>query len=225
MTRAVPTLVDPAVVRAHDAGLAGAVVWQLEFVRDAGHLVLPDLSCDLVWGDGEPTVTPRTTTRLTMPARRGQVAAGLRLPPDAAGLVIDPAWPGWRLDDPRDPAERAERLAVAVQTGALVWRSDDGRDRLLRLLDQPGVRLDEVSAATGWSPSSLHRTCRRWFGASPGAVVQVLRLWRFVRASAGTSLSTAAQEAGFADQQHACRSVRALSGMSPSAVAAWAAGL
>ncbi|MCL2455055.1 MAG: AraC family transcriptional regulator [Micrococcales bacterium] len=217
-----PTLVDPAVAQGRDMALAGAVVWRLELLSDAEHLVLPDLSCDVVWDGTSPVAVPRTTSRLVMPAHRGEVAAGLRLPAGATRVTVDPTWPGWHLDDPRDLAERVDRLVRAVEARAVRWQVDTGRDRLLSLLDQPGVRLRDVTAATGWSESTVRRVCHEWFGVSPGTVAQVLRLWRFAQAVASTSLSDAAYDAGFADQQHASRGVRALAGLQPSELATWA---
>lgn len=217
-----PTLCAPDLARAVDRGLGGAVLWRVELRQAGEHVVLPDLSPDLVWTGRWPEPVPRTTSRLALSAVRGTGAVGLRLPIAVDGIGLDRSWPGWAVDDPDDREERLARLTLAVAEGAVTWRIGEDRHRLIRALDRPGVRITQVAAECWAAERTVRRTCRSWFGASPGEVAQILRVWRFARAAQGTSLADAAVAAGYADQSHASREVRALTGLRPRELAGWA---
>jgi AraC-like DNA-binding protein len=87
-----------------------------------------------------------------------------------------------------------------------------------RLADLPEDRptLDALAAATGLTPWHLQRLYRRHTGISPHDADQVIRL-RLARALmlAGASPSTAAAEAGFADQSHFNRVFKRLMWLPP----------
>jgi AraC-like DNA-binding protein len=217
-----PTLADPHLARVRDRAWAGAIQWSLAFISDGPHLVLPDLCVDIVWIGASPRLIGRTTTALRLPASTGELACGVRLPASATAVVLDPDWQGWHVHDSRDQEEKSAALDAAVRAGALSWRIDPERAALLHVLDQPGVQLPEIAAATDCSPRTLRRRCQDWFGTTGSDVVQVLRLWRFAEAVRSSSLAVSAHSVGFVDQQHAARSLGALTGLRPTELTRWA---
>jgi AraC-like DNA-binding protein len=218
-----PTLSDPDRTRASDRPLGSARLWRVDQLNDGVFTVLPDLSQDVVWEGPTPVIVPRTTARLEVPGSRGPGAIGLRLPVAAVDPWIDTAWPGWWLNDPRDPEERVERMVRAVTEGAVTWRVDPWLETLVDALDRPGVRVPRVAADVHMSERGLRRATSARLGLPPGAVAQLLRMWRFARAVRGDRLVAAAIDAGYADQSHAHREVRALGGLRAGQLAAWAA--
>jgi AraC-like DNA-binding protein len=216
-----PTLCAPGQARGTDRPVAGALLWQVDQLADGVHRILPDLSRDMLWDGPLPVVLPPTTVRLLLPAVRGTRTVGVRLPIGATGVRIAPTWPGWLLDDPNDPEERLDRLARAVAEKALTWVVPEDRDRIVRDLDLPGTRMPSVAARHFRSERSLRRTSTAWFGLPPGKMAQVLRLWRFAGALRQVRVARAATEAGYTDQSHAHREVRALTGLTPGQLASW----
>lgn len=223
MVTVMPTLGAPGLVRAHDRPLGTARLWQVDQHMDGTFVVLPDLSGDLVWDGRLPALIPRTTTRLELPGRRKTRTVGLRFPVAADDLRVDLDWPGWSLQDPRDPEERDECLTRSVAEGVVTWRIDPWWDALITALDRPGVRIPQVAASLSISERGLRRTVAVRLGMPPGSVAQVLRMWRFARMVQSERLSVAAVDAGYADQSHAHRDVRALTGLRAGELAAWVA--
>jgi AraC-like DNA-binding protein len=75
----------------------------------------------------------------------------------------------------------------------------------------------DVADALGYSPRQLHRRLLPVFGYGPQHLSRVLRLVRAVAdADTGTRWSDVAQRAGFVDQAHLVREVRALAGVTPT---------
>lgn len=73
--------------------------------------------------------------------------------------------------------------------------------------------------ALGYSPRQLQRRALPVFGYGPQHLGRVLRLGRAVaRADRGRGWAEAAGHAGFADQAHLARDVRALTGLTPTAL-------
>ena len=69
----------------------------------------------------------------------------------------------------------------------------------------------------GLSARQLQRVMATTTGLTPKAFQRVARLQRFLQdAECGASLATAAAVAGYADQSHLTREVRALSGLTPA---------
>jgi AraC-like DNA-binding protein len=218
-----PTLGAPGMTRVSDRRLGTARLWRIEQLTDDPFVILPDLSGDLVWDDRVPALVPRTTTRTELPGRRATRAVGFRFPIAAEDLRVDLAWPGWSLHDPGDPEERDARLTESLADGAVTWRIDPWWEALITALDRPEVRIPQVASDLATSERSLRRTVTARLGIPPGSVAQVLRMWRFVRMVQGERLSVAAVEAGYADQSHAHREVRTLTGLRAGELAAWAA--
>jgi AraC-like DNA-binding protein len=93
---------------------------------------------------------------------------------------------------PGEPAGRAVRV-VAAQLAA-------------------GASASATAERLGWTERSLHRRCLAAFGYGPAVLRRVLR---FRRAAA----LLYAAVAGYADQPHLSREVRALAGVAPGQLA------
>lgn len=118
----------------------------------------------------------------------------------------------------RDPARACEVLReqlVAVSPASRDWPDALAR----RLLEDPGVRLDDWAESHGLCPETISRGFGRVFGVTPAAFRLEARTRRVLvlLASGGASFAAVADAAGFADQAHMCRAVRALTGLPPGA--------
>ena len=86
------------------------------------------------------------------------------------------------------------------------------------------ARRGDSAAATadalGWTTRSLHRRCLDWFGYGPSVLRRVLRFrGALALLRAGAPPADVAARAGYADQPHLSREVRALGGQAPSRLA------
>uniref|UniRef100_UPI0003821EB9 helix-turn-helix transcriptional regulator n=1 Tax=Saccharomonospora saliphila TaxID=369829 RepID=UPI0003821EB9 len=82
-----------------------------------------------------------------------------------------------------------------------------------------GDSVADLARTVGLSARHLHRRCLRAFGYGPKTLARVLRMRRALEAARkGTPLATVAAEAGYADQAHFSREVRALAGVPVSAL-------
>lgn len=191
--------------------------------------------------DGRPIGGARSWIMLYLdPARVAAARAGL-----AVGIgeeftlpVIErPDLPGLFTELYRaatGPAGDAGRMAFDAALGEVVVRLCDGskpatpshlagvlaaRDYLHDRRDGP-VALADLAAAAGLSPFHLNRAFRAAFGLPPHAYLLQLRVARARRLIAsGLSLSSAAAEAGFADQSHMTRIFVRQFGYSPAVFA------
>jgi AraC-like DNA-binding protein len=200
--------------------------------------VLPDGCMDLVWtGTGLLVAGPDTAPHA---ARRdpGVLSAGLRFAPGRLPAIL--GVPASAVRDQRVPlAELHPALArratarlehgadpVAVLAGITAALPGHPAEAGLRAV---AARLDagESAAAAaerlGWTARSLHRRCLTAFGYGPAVLRRVLR---FRRATgllyAGVPIAEAAAVAGYADQPHLSREVRAFAGVAPSQLASGA---
>jgi AraC-like DNA-binding protein len=123
-------------------------------------------------------------------------------------LAAAPAWPDRFALLDRVLAGRLDSGATvppAVVTRA--WR---------RLQEPAAPRIGALAASLGISRRHLEQGFRRWIGLAPGAVARVARFQRAVGLlSAGVPPARIAAEAGYTDQPHLTRDVRALSGLTP----------
>ncbi len=86
----------------------------------------------------------------------------------------------------------------------------------MRLLEQPGVAIDELAREAAVSRRQLERNFAHWIGTSPRHLAQVARLQAVSRhAQTGASLADIAAHTGYADQAHMTRVVRQLTGLTP----------
>ncbi len=193
--------------------------------------ILPDGCLDLVWdGDRLLVAGPDPTARVLTGAR-GPVV-GVRLHggrgPALLGIPADrltgrTAWLADLWGDRRARAftERvAGRAAPALGKWAARAEVDPFGDRLLALLDA-GQDVAGAAGLLGWSPRQVQRRTRAAFGYGPQHLARVLRMQRAVAASDWRgSWAAAAACAGYADQAHLTRDLRALAGVTPTVLRA-----
>ena len=194
--------------------------------------VLPDGCMDLVWTGRELLVAGPDTG--PHPTRRdpGVLSAGLRFAPGRLPAML--GLPAAEVRDQRAPLAAvhpalARRALARLEQGspplpvlldvALALPGDPAEHALRVVAAQlaRGASAAATAERLGWTERSLHRRCLAAFGYGPAVLRRVLR---FRRASLllydGVPIAEAAAEAGYADQPHLSREVRALAGVAPS---------
>lgn len=213
------------------AGLPGVVVWSRERTADAvaDVRVLPDGCMDLIWADGTLLVAGPDTTAKVVPGRAGDSYVGLRFASGTApGVLGVPArelrdlrvplealWPrrrarelAGRIGDAPDRAAALEAVAAAAAP-----RRDAVAEGVLRGL-RHGASVARIAQELTVSERQLRRRCLDAFGYGPKTLDRVLRLDRALGpARAGVPFAEVALRAGYADQAHLAREVRALTGV------------
>ena len=207
------------------------------------HLVLPDACIDIVFvGDRPPIVAGPATlpVRATIPP--GTVVFGARFRPGAAPswlkvsarALLDCHVP---LQDllGRPAATLAQQvLQTPAAAGRLHLLQDflTSRLRTVRPTDQAvdavasriaTTRLTDIGSlcgGVGLSERQLLRRCRERLGYGPKTLHRILRLQHLLLLAARRSvrqggLAALAAVAGYADQAHMARDVRALTGLTP----------
>jgi len=217
----------------------GAVVWTQRRDLDARAevRVLPDGCMDLLWTGQELLVAGPDTAAHLVPARAGEAYAGVRFAPGTAPAVLGVS--AWELRDQRIPLdelwprrrvrELAERIdgagdraaaleAVAARAAAVA--AGDGRSLRGRVPGgvlwgvRRGLTVREIAGELALSERQLHRRCLDAFGYGPKTLDRVLRLGRAVdQARTGMPFAAVAVRAGYADQAHLAREVRAMTGV------------
>lgn len=121
-----------------------------------------------------------------------------------------------------DDRGRVEELERAVRRLAGSALPVDGVARWIASeLDRPQpVPVRDLARSTGLSERQIHRRCTAAFGYGPAVLTRMLRLrrvLRFARAHRGPlRLAGLAAAAGYYDQQHLARDVRAIMGTTPT---------
>ncbi|WP_219419680.1 DUF6597 domain-containing transcriptional factor [Pseudonocardia nigra] len=197
--------------------------------------VLPDGCMDLVWTGTQLLVAGPDTGPHAVRREPGLASAGLRFAPGALPALL--GVPAEALRDQRVPLvelqPRLARTAVAhLEHGAPAARVLDAV--ALRLPGAPpdpaiaaaaarigaGAAVAATADALGWTVRTLHRRCLAGFGYGPAVLRRVLRFRRAAALlHAGVPPADAAARAGYADQPHLSREVRALAGVTPSQIA------
>jgi len=132
------------------------------------------------------------------------------LPADEAAPTLREAWSALLLDG----IARSRRTAADPAALAL----DRAQDYMRRHLATP-LRVAEIAAAAGVSPTRLHALFRERAGKTPHAALTELRLQAAQRLLAATPLSIAevALRTGHADQSALTRRLRLACGITPAA--------
>jgi AraC-like DNA-binding protein len=184
---------------------------------------------DLIWSAGELVVAGPDTEAYVATDVPGQRYAGLRFPPGTGPGVL--GVPAHELRDQRIrladlwPARRVRRLtayvAAAPEPGAALEDCVSGHfaapdpavaEILARL--RAGASVAATARRVGLSERQLHRRCLAAFGCGPKTLVRILRMSTAVGlAHAGTPFAAVAATAGYADQAHLAREVKALAGV------------
>ena len=199
-----------------------ACCWEQQVHADRVQRVLPDGHADvLLYGSGEVQLVG-VYDHVALPALpRGTVIRGIRLRPEAVAAAF-------RLD-----ASELHNLTVAGEDviGARATRrlrDDQAVDAWIRSIE-PDRRtaaaiellqsepIERVAARLGVSTRQLHRSIMANVGLTPKTLQRVMRLQRFLGyAERRPDLASASADAGYADQSHLTREVRALSGLTPA---------
>lgn len=224
-----------------------ACLWAAQYA-DSGepHVdrVLPDGCIDLLWMGGELVVAgPDTSSALVTP-RPGARVVGVRFRPGVAPAVLGVPAPllldsrvdardvlGERVEPlvdrvARAPSAHGAALILAAEVATWI-RAAPCVDRLVEraVLDLRAPREDhtvaQLAAALGVSERQLRRRFVDALGYGPKTFERIMRLRRFVALAAGEGaprLAELAAAAGYADQPHLTREVRALAGCGPAAL-------
>jgi AraC-like DNA-binding protein len=205
--------------------------------------VLPDGGADLVWtGRALIVAGPDSRARLVQSAVAGD-ACGVRFVPGAARSAF--GWTGEQLLDVAVPAEVVlGPRAAAELTSRLLHATREARPGLRRagaaehprrvdirvpavteavrvLANDPALPVSTLAARIGYSERQLRRLVRSEVGYSPKLLARILRLRRTLSAAdADRSLLVAdlAAIGGYVDQAHLSQDVRALTGVTPTAL-------
>ena len=206
------------------------------------HRLVPDGCVDVLWSsiDGRVRVCGPETSSWSFMLPSGAAAVGIRFRPGAAPpalrvdasavrerqVGLDALWGdraervlGERLHDATDDVARVALLEDAV-------RGSDPADEVSALVAERAavgsLSIAAIADEVGLSERQLHRRCVRSFGYAASTLARVLRVQRFLAAArvAGrsTSLAELALAAGYADQPHLSRDVRAIAGATPMEV-------
>lgn len=213
----------------------GATVWTRRADAETrDYRVVPDGCLDLIWTDGGLIVAGPDTGAHLGSSAPGALFVGLRFAPGTGPTVL--GLPAHALTDQRLPAsdvwqaayvrELTDRLAAADRPGRVL--ESIAVERLtgagqpdpvpIAIADDLGAgrSVAETARRAGFSERQLHRRCLSAFGYGPKTLARVLRLNRALTlARSGLPLADVGVNAGYADQAHLSRDVRALTGVSP----------
>ncbi|WP_406281288.1 helix-turn-helix transcriptional regulator [Nocardia sp. NBC_00881] len=219
--------------RERPSRFGGAVLWTRTIDgTDPVLPVLPDGCMDLIWRAGRLVVAGPDTRAHHPPASDGARYVGVRFSPGTAPALLGvPAhevrdqrvdlanvWPSsavrslvGQLEAADDPAAALEK--VVLRRAAVADQADPLVGRMAAALDA-GWPVAAIAASAGMGERALHRRSLAAFGYGPKTLARVLRMQRALAAARrGVPLAETAALAGFADQAHLSREVRALAGM------------
>jgi AraC-like DNA-binding protein len=220
-----------------------ACFWVHVADHDGTHAVVPDACADLISVDGSaPVIVGPATSTQQVELATGTVIVGARFRPgsiatalgvDAHELVdrdVDLADVWGRTT--RELVARIEGVGIAAQLAAfereLVARlaNRNHTDPLAAhatawLARHPGAHVEQLARELAISPRQLQRRVRAATGYAPKLLHRILRFQRALVALADPprSLARIAADAGYLDQAHMTRELRALSGATPRELA------
>jgi AraC-like DNA-binding protein len=192
---------------------------------DRGTRILPDGCLDLIWNDGAVFVAGPDTVTEVSTAPAGSRFAALRFAagtgPEVLGVPADELtdreipladlWPAAlvrRLAEATDPMAALESVAVAR------WQPPDRAMVALSAGARAGRPVGAIADSLGLSPRHLQRRCKTAFGYGPKTLVRIMRLQRALAlARRGRAFADVSATAGYADQAHLAREVKALAGV------------
>jgi AraC-like DNA-binding protein len=186
--------------------------------------------------DGRALVAGPDTVPVEVVVERGELIAGVRLRPGAGGAAL--GVPAGELRDQRVALEdlwgaagreTGERVAgdphalLDVLRPRLAAAAPDPRvlAAARRLGRVPATPVPALAAAVGLGERQLRRRFDAAVGYGPKLLARVARFRRALTlVRAGEPPAAAAYEAGYADQAHMTREMRALAGRTPAALRA-----
>jgi AraC-like DNA-binding protein len=200
--------------------------------------ILPDGCMDLVWTGADVVVAGPDTAPYPYRPTGGPRMAGLRFAPGRLPALL--GVPAAALRDQRVPLGELRpalaRAAIArlelgappaavldVLTRQLCPTEPDPAVAVVVRQARGGRSAASTADALGWTTRSLHRRCLDWFGYGPSVLRRVLRFREATALlRAGMAPAEVAAMAGYADQPHLSREVRALAGTAPGQLASGA---
>ncbi len=210
--------------------------WEQRTSADDVQRVVPDGCSDvIVSADGETLVVGPTMRVDLVPLPEGSHLRGLRFRTEALGPLL--RLPARELRDRTLPLTAVLPDRVARAVAEQVWAGrfpdvlrpapvDARVRRAVRELWSAETAVAEVAAGLGLTERHLRRLFLDHTGISPKAVQRVGRFQRFLHAAdtSKAGLADLAAVAGYADQAHLTREVRALAGLTPGALLAERSG-
>ncbi len=211
------------------SSIAGATVWT-RVADGTDAWILPDGCMDLIWNGSSLFVAGPDTGPVLARATEGTPYTAIRFGPGTGPSVfgipadqlqnqrvaLEELWAPGDVARVMEQLHGADDLALVLEAASAARLVDAPLDPLLaevvRLVDA-GRPIAEVADTVGLSDRQLHRRSLVAFGYGPKVLARILRLQKALAlARSGTSFASAAAEAGYADQAHLAREVRALAG-------------
>jgi AraC-like DNA-binding protein len=208
------------------------VVWRRTTDADEAELrVVPDGCMDLIWGDGGLLVAGPDTRPHVTPADPGTTYIGLRFSPGTGPAVIgvpadalrdqrvplDDVWPRMQVQNLAEEIAGAANPVPALESLAATRLRTDSPDPAAPAIVaelSAGSSVAEAAQTLGFSERQLHRRCRAAFGYGPKTLGRILRFGEALELSqSGTPFGIVAGLAGYTDQAHMSREVKALTGL------------
>jgi AraC-like DNA-binding protein len=187
--------------------------------------ILPDGCLDIIVSDGAVFVAGPDTRTEVATAPPGSSFVALRfadgtgpgvlgVPADALvdqEVPLDQLWPAAEV---RRLAEAPDPLAALEAAALRRWHDPDRAMVALAEGARSGRPVGTIADACGLSARQLQRRCRSAFGYGPKTLNRILRLQRAVAlARGGRPFAEVSVLAGYADQAHLSREVKALAGV------------
>lgn len=219
--------------REKGSSVPGAAVWWGRApASGTGHRVLPDGCMDLIWIDQRLLVAGPDTRAHASGGSPGSDYAGIRFPsgsgPTILGLEahelcdqripLADLWPAARVRRLTEQLGEAPDAGAALEEIAVhrLRRSGPPEPIIGEVVNRlrRGTSIAATAEAVGVSDRQLYRRSRSAFGYGPKTLARILRMNRALDlARTGTPLAAVAAAAGYADQAHLAREVRALAGV------------
>jgi AraC-like DNA-binding protein len=201
---------------------AVACCWEQRVAAGRVQRVVPDGHADLLFYESGTIEVVGLADEVALPALgAGTSIRGIRIRPEAVAAAFGlPASELTNLTVAADDVFGARRARQLTDQPALdAWLASIEPDQrtaaATRLL--AALPVGAVADALGITMRQLRRVLRANVGLAPKAYQRVLRFQRFLAAvERGHGLAVAAAEAGYADQPHLTRDVRALAGVTPA---------
>ncbi|MEO5898703.1 MAG: helix-turn-helix domain-containing protein [Ilumatobacteraceae bacterium] len=214
--------------RERPSTIAGAVAWE-SAVAAARSDILPDGCMDLIWHDGHMFIAGPDTRPHAFEADVGTGMIAVRFPPGMAPTIfgvpacelrnarvaLDAVWSTSHVrqlseDVDAEGARAIERMATTRLRE--LGRSDPLIGTIAGLA-QGNTPVRSIAHHVGLGERQLHRRCLDAFGYGAKTLTRIMRMRQAIdHARAGRPLAETAATAGYADQAHLARDVRALTG-------------
>jgi len=194
--------------------------------------VLPDGCMDLLWDGHEILVAGPDTHAQLFHSEAGTTMTGLRFAPGYAPRVLgvpaseftddrvalDAIWSPTRVREVTDAVAASEDPSATLETVALGRASELDTDAALveeiAALARAGHNSTTIASRVGFSTRQLQRRSTAAFGYGTKTLARVLRMQRALAiARRGNPPADTAARAGYADQSHLARDVKAMAGV------------